>query len=58
MRPKQVDQTLAMRRRSFLKSGLTAGGLSGFGMSLTDLLAGREATPGAAKALPCFFPLP
>ncbi|GIT30945.1 MAG: hypothetical protein Ct9H300mP1_29910 [Planctomycetaceae bacterium] len=24
MRPKQVDQTLAMRRRSFLKSGLTA----------------------------------
>ena len=57
MRPKQVDQTLAMRRRSFLKSGLTAGGLSGFGMSLTDLLAGREAiaaqaagTSGQAKS--------
>ena len=48
MRPKQVDQTLAMRRRSFLKSGLAAGGLSSFGLSLTDLLAGREATAAQA----------
>ena len=57
MRPKRVDESLSMRRRSFLKSGLSAGGLTGFGLSLPELFSSRaraqaadSGTSGRAKS--------
>ena len=47
MRPRRVDESLSMRRSSFLKSGLAAGGLTGFGLSLPELISSRASAQAA-----------